>query len=407
MGFISEDLFHFQATLEQAGGNLQEFIRDQYVNKWMSDSLYSAMAIRTSMVNAIHNFLTNEGLFNLERVQMSPVTDPLAHDVEHTPTVNYKGMPYVTTHSMIYSKFLACFNPRVKGIFVDSPNIRLEIESPLRQQRGKYLIDFSQIDIELRRNRGIDFETYKHEPEKVRNILEEDLEQAFDFFERMIIAAVTCIVEKNGDDLKELGVALEVPKQPFPRLRFDDIVKKHGKREPEAKAGEEVSSQFFWVRGLLRENYDLIYPYMLSDGSKIPLRSFSSDMIFNYDVCAKGLLRDTNTWMPALEILSGAIREWLYEPIIERLIDNRILKERPLFENGRLINIQALEGYGPFLTAVAMKDKDGKPHFPETFGGGIGVERTLYALLRGPKIDKIDDLTCFGKNPDSYPIYLF
>jgi hypothetical protein len=130
-------------------------------------------------------------------------------------------------------------------------------------------------------------------------------------------------------------------------------------------------------------------------------------MIYNYDICAKALRRDNNTWMPALEILSGAVREWLYEPIIERLIDNRIITERPIFDDGILINIQALDGYGPFLSAVAMKDENGKPYFPETFGGGIGVERSLYALLRGDKIGKIDDLTCFGKNPDSYPMFLF
>ncbi|MBN2298990.1 MAG: hypothetical protein JXM72_10370 [Deltaproteobacteria bacterium] len=407
MGFISEDLFHFQATLEQTGVSFQEFIKDEYVNKWMSDHLYSAMAIRTTMITAIHAFLASEGLFNMEKVQMSPVTDPLAHDVEHTPTVHYKGMPYVTTHSMIYSKFLACFNPKIKGVYVDSPNIRLEIESPLRTQRGKYLIDFSQIDIELRRNRNIDFEMYKHEPDKVRIILKEDLNRALDFFERMIIAAMSAVVEKNEDDLRYLGVAVEVPAQPFPRVKLDDAIKRYGKRSAEAKAGEEIPSQFFWIQGLLRENYDLIYPYILPDGSKVPLSSFSSDMIYNYDICAKALIRESNTWMPALEILSGAIREWLYEPIIERLIDNRIINERPIFEDGSLVNIQALEGYGPFLSAVAMKDETGRPYFPETFGGGIGVERTLYALLRGVKIEKIDDLTCFGKNPDSYPMFLF
>ena len=407
MGFISEDLFHFQATLEQTGVSFQEFIKDEYVNKWMSDHLFSAMAIRTTMITAIHSFLASEGLFNMEKVQMSPVTDPLAHDVEHTPTVHYKGMPYVTTHSMIYSKFLACFNPRIKGVYVDSPNIRLEIESPLRTQRGKYLIDFSQIDIELRRNRGIDFEMYKYEPDKVMAILKEDLKRSLDFFERMIIAAMSAVVENNEDDLKYLGVAVEVPAQPFPRIKLDDAIKKYGKRAAETKAGEEISSQFFWIQGLLRENYDLIYPYILPDGSKVPLSSFTSDMIYNYDLCAKALIRESNTWMPSLEILSGAIREWLYEPIIERLIDNRIIPERPIFEDGSLVNIQALEGYGPFLSAVAMKNESGKPYFPETFGGGIGVERTLYALLRGVKIEKIDDLTCFGKNPDSYPMFLF
>ncbi|HWR67949.1 MAG TPA: hypothetical protein VN416_02905, partial [Desulfomonilia bacterium] len=107
------------------------------------------------------------------------------------------------------------------------------------------------------------------------------------------------------------------------------------------------------------------------------------------------------------EVLSGAIREWLYEPIICRLLDNRILPEAPVFENGMLQNIASLDGYGPFLTAVHMKDAKGKPYFPETMGAGIGVERTLYALLKGAKIEKIDDITCFGKNPDTYPIFLF
>jgi hypothetical protein len=66
-----------------------------------------------------------------------------------------------------------------------------------------------------------------------------------------------------------------------------------------------------------------------------------------------------------------------------------------------------MEGYGPFLSVVNMKDASGKQYFPDTFGGGLGVERFLYALLRGSKIEKIDDLTFFGKNPDSFPIFLF
>ncbi len=407
MGFIGEDLFHFQASLVQSGSSFEEFVRENYVNKWVSDSLYAAMAIRTTLVNAVHTFLVKEGLLNLERVQISPVTDPLAHDVEHVPTVHYKGMPYVTTHSMIYSKFLACFNERLRGVFVDSPNIRLEIESPQRKQRGKYLIDFSQIDIELRRNRGIDFEQYLKAPERVKRVLVEDFERAIDFFERLIIAMTAAVAEHNEPELELLGVALEVPSQPFPRVRNDAITQRYGKVGTEVRAGDEIPSQFFWVTGLMRENYDLLYPYLLPDGGKVPLGAFSSDMIWNYDICAKALQRKTGDYMPALEILSGAIREWLYEPIVERLIDNRIIKERPVFENGVLTNIQAMGGYGPFLTAAGMQDAEGRPYFPETFGGGIGVERTLYALLRGDRIEKIDDLTCFGKNPDSFPVFLF
>ncbi|MBN2299282.1 MAG: hypothetical protein JXM72_11850 [Deltaproteobacteria bacterium] len=407
MGFIGEDLFHFQASLVQSGITFQDFIRENYIDKWVNEELYAAMTIRTTLVGAVQNFLINEGLVNLERVQMSPVTDPLAHDVEHVPTIHYKGMPYVATHSMIYAKFLACFNPRIKGIFVDSPNIRLEIESPQRKQRGKYLIDFSQIDIEMRRNRNVDFEEYKNSPEQVKKILEEDFERAIDLFERMIIAAMTGIVEKNEEELKYLGVAIEVPDQPFPRIRHDDALKKYGKMDVDAKAGDDIPSQFFWVTGLMRENYDLIYPYILPDGSRLPLTSFTSDMIYNYDICAKSIIRETGKFSPALEIFSGAIREWLYEPIVQRLIDNKIIPEEPKFAGGVLENISIMDGYGPFLAAVAMKDEKGKPYFPDTFGGGLGVERSLFALLKGSKIEKIDDLTCFGKNPDSFPIFLF
>ncbi len=405
MSIIGQSLFGFQAALQQAGSSLETYLDKYYYDKWMGDTLYAAMGIRTTFITAMHQFLADEGLLNLERVQMSPVTDPLAHDVEHTPNIRYKGQRYVMTHSMIYSKFLACYNPKVKGVFVDSPNIRLEIESPDRTQRGKYLIDFSQMDIEVRRNRNIDLDTYKSKPAEVKAIIEEDFEIAVSLFERLIVHAMTKIVEKNDDDLKTLGIAIDVPTRPFPRFQCDASKKKYG-RDFESKVGEEIKDQFFWVTGLMRENYDLIYPYLTPDG-KVPLSEVTSPMIYNYDICAKSIIRDTGKQTPAREVLSGAIREWIHEAIVERLLDNKIIPAKPLFEDGNIKNIDELGGYGPFLLMTAKKDANGKQVFPDTFGGGIGVERTLFTICRGPKLDKIDDLTCFGKNPDSHQIYMF
>lgn len=405
MSLIGQSLFGFQAALKEAGSSLEEYLDKYYARKWVGDTLYAAMSMRTTFVTAMHQFLADEGLFNLERIQMSPVTDPLAHDVEYVPNIHYKGQLYVMTHSMIYSKFLACHNPKIKGVFVDSPNIRLEIESPDRVQRGKYLIDFSQMDLELRRNRDIDLETYLKKPEKVTKILNEDMKKAMDLFERLIIHAMTRLVEKNEDDLKTLGVAIEVPEQPFPRFACDKAKKKYG-RGYEVKLGEEIKEQFFWITGLLRENYDLVYPYLRPEG-KVSLSELSSDMIYNYDICAKSIIRDTGKQSPALEILSGAVREWLHEAIVERLLDNGIIPARPVIYEGNIKNIDELGGYGPFLMMTAKKDEQGRSTFPETFGGGIGVERTLYALTKGPVLDKIDDITCFGKNPDSHQLFMF
>ena len=402
---IGQSLFGFQSALKEAGSSFEEYLDKYYTAKWQSDYLYAALALRTTFVTAMHQFLADEGLFNLERVQMSPVTDPLAHDVEHTPNIRYKGQRYVMTHSMIYAKFLACHNPRLKGVFIDSPNIRLEIESPDRAQRGKYLIDFSQMDVEVRRNRGIDLETYLKEPDRVKGVLKEDMDQGMDLFERLIIHAMTRLVEKNDDELKTLGVAIEVPEQPFPRFRCDQSKQKYG-RDYEVRLGEETPSPFFWITGLLRENYDLVYPYLQPEG-KVSLSQVASDMIYNYDVCAKSIDRDTGKQGPALEILSGAVREWVYEAMVERLLDNGIIPERPVLFEGNIKNIDVLGGYGPFLMIASKKDAQGKGTFPETYGGGIGVERTLYAVCRGPVIEKVDDMTCFGKNPDSHQIYMF
>jgi hypothetical protein len=404
---ISQSLSNFQSALNESSESLETFIKQQYLDKWMGDDLFHAMAIRTTFVNAMHNFLTNYGLLNMERVSLSPVTDPLAHDVEHSPSISYKGHEYMTTHSMIYSKFLACFNPKVKGIFVDSPNIRLELESPTGAQRGKYLIDFSQMDIELRRNRDVQLDRYINNTKEVAAILREDMEKALSFFEELIIAACKAVIAKNELDLAALGVSLEVPTSPFPRFRKDEATAKHGAGGLEQKLGGTIKSQFFWITGLMRENYDLIYPYLKPDSSKLPMADFTSDMIYNYDICAQSLQKSNHRYGPAFEIGSGALREWLYEPIVERLIDNKVLIVRPKIVNGNIENIDELGGYGPFLMAVSQKDKAGKSVFPSTFGGGIGIERALYALLAGSRIRKVDDVTLFGKNPDSHPLYLY
>ena len=404
---IGESLYRFQSALGESGVSLDDYIRGNYTDKWFSDDMYRIMAVRTTFLNAMTGFLVEEGLMNLEKVMLSIVTDPLAHDIEHTPTIDYKGHTYLTTHSMIYSKFMACTNPQIKGVFVDSPNIRLEIESPTHQQRGRYLADFSQMDIEVRRNRGLTLEDYYHNSSKVIEVLNEDMAKIKDMFERMIVRVCEEINRRNSEDLSKLGVVMEVPKTPFPSFANDESRDKYGAREYEEALGRETKSQFFWITGLLRENYDLVYPFLSPDGSVVEKKNVRSGQVFNYDILAKSIDADTGKQTPAKEILSGAIREWLFEPMIERIIANRVLKVRPKFVNGNIENIDELGGYGPFLYFASMKDSQGRPLFPDTMGGGIGIERTLYSVLRGKKVEIIDDVTFFGKNPDSHPLYLF
>ncbi len=405
---IGARLSEYQAELRKGGSHFSAAVNSRYASRWVGPALYSVLKVRTTLVLALEEFLAARGLLNIDRVSMSPITDPLAHDVEHVPVIDYKGVPYRTTHSMIYSKMLACFNREVKGVFVDSPNIRLE--EPSGAQRRKYLVDFSQMDIEMRRSRRIGDSMYYDEPETVSAILKVERDAALDFFEDMIIFALSRIRERNEADLNALGVKYELPAKPFPRVRKDEALAEFGadienRGGLEGALGKKLGSPFFWILGLFRENYDLVYPYTRGDAARPG--TVPSSHIYNYDLIASSLAADGSRGQ-AYEVLSGGLREWVYEVIVQRLIDNHVIAEEPRFsQGGDIENIGALEGYGPFLAAARLRDADGLPLFPETAGGGLGLERFLFATLNGPVVKTIDEVTLFGKNPDSAGVYLF
>jgi asparaginyl-tRNA synthetase len=404
---IGEKLADFQAKLKEGGGSFEAHLRSAYTDRWRGGGLRAALAVRTQLVVALHEFLAGRGLVNIERVSMSPITDPLAHDVEHVPVIDYKGVPYRTTHSMIYCKMLACMNREISGIFVDSPNIRLEREHPEGIQRNKYLVDFSQMDVELRREARISKDRYFRDVAGVAADLERERDRVLGFFEEMVVFAMTRVRDRCGAELASLGVRIDVPSRPFPRFDSDEAVAKYGKSNLERAIGAATGSRFFWVLGLLRENYDLVYPYYKADGSVRDRGEIPSKDVYNYDLAMGSTLADGKPG-DAYEVLSGGLREWIYEAISGRLVANGVLAALPRFSaEGELENMAELDGYGPFLTAARITNGDGEPLFPETAGGGLGIERSLFALLNGPAIRRIEELTFFGKNPDSAPVYLF
>jgi len=321
---VGQQLARFQRRLSAQGETLSVHMERQYGTKWRSESLSHVHRVRTALVSGMTDFLIEAGLLNLERVSLSLVTDPLAHTVEHLAGIPYRGADYVTTHSMIYAKFLACQNPHLKGIFVDSPNIRLEPAEPSGRQRGRYLIDFSQLDVEVRRNSGIGLDHDLDAPEAVEALLREHLEAALRFFEGMARAGLEKVQRLAGDSLQALGVRIDLPETPFPVFHLDEAIAQHGPTDIEAKLGAACASQCFFVVGLLRENYDLIYPYLERSGERRPLSAFTSRQVYNYDLVVKGRHLDGRE-SPAKEVLSGGLREWLPEAIVARLLDNGVI----------------------------------------------------------------------------------
>jgi hypothetical protein len=67
----------------------------------------------------------------------------------------------------------------------------------------------------------------------------------------------------------------------------------------------------------IAENGDSIYPNLRMDG-EVPASEIRSDTID----CAKSIVRDTGRRTSVLEIVSGGIRERLYEAIAGRPFDS-------------------------------------------------------------------------------------
>ena len=280
---IGSALAGWQESLVKQGTSLGQTLQERYLQKWQDPQLGDVLSIRTMFVLGMQEFLAGKGLMNIDRVSLSPITDPLCHDVEHVPVIRYQGVPYRTTHSMIYSKFLACINPAVRGVFIDSPNIRLELPHKEETKKRKYLIDFSQMDIEAKRRDRITDDDYFDEPAKTASLLERQRDDALEFFEDLIIHSVRKVKAMCPECLASLGVTLEVPMKPFPRFYKDESGDDEGM---EARLGAKAGTQFFWVLGLLRENYDLVYPFLKRDGSVSTPSSITSKQVFNYDLCA-------------------------------------------------------------------------------------------------------------------------
>ena len=207
----------------------------------------TTLKVQTEALMAIHDFFHQKGFLQLMPVILSPITDPLSHPV-YDAHIDYLGQRFLLTKSMIFHKQIAIATLDVKGLYIMSPNVRLEL-SDLKNS-GKHLIEFSQLDIEIKKGTAHEFMT-----------LVEDL-----------IIHIHSRVINFCSELEETGVTIHVPRKPFDVYSSRDLKKEFGR-----DYGTKVSLREkdpFWITDFEREfydkedpdnkghyiNYDLFYP---------------------------------------------------------------------------------------------------------------------------------------------------
>lgn len=230
-----------------------------------TESYLEIFKIQTEALRAIHDFLYEKGLVQLMPVILSPVTDPLNHSVDDA-SILYNGQRLQLTKSMILHKQIAVSQLDTRGIYIISPNVRLEHDP----HSDKHLLEFSQLDIELKDASASDFMA-----------LMEDL----------MVHVISKVRSTCADELQRLGSTLKIPKKPFHIHTSVSLFAEFGSQyESEISKREK---NLFWITDFEREfydredpknlghyiNYDLFYPEGYQEGLSGGERDFEYDIL--------------------------------------------------------------------------------------------------------------------------------
>ena len=237
--------------------------------------LATTLRVQSTVLKAIHDFMTSKGFVQLMPIITSRVTDPLWPDpgasIIGRPKINYNGQELVLTQSMILHKQLALITG-LERIYIMSPNIRFE--KPARGATGRHLFEFTQMDFEM-----------AHATMKDVMSLVEDL----------VIYTLKRVREERKEELELLGREVRIPSKPFKVYTTHEMEEKYGS-DWEIKASMDHKEPF-WVTCFKREFYDREDP-------DNPGHYRNYDLIYPEGYG---------------EALSGGEREWEYERIIARM----------------------------------------------------------------------------------------
>ncbi|TKJ28724.1 asparagine synthetase [bacterium (candidate division B38) B3_B38] len=234
------------ALPEEVTRSLQARLSDRRLN--------AVMRIQAVLLREIDEFMRENQVLEIMPVIAAPITDPLTHGVLDAE-IEYYSQRLKLTKSMLYHKQLALVSEERQAIYCVSPNIRLEPAES--SEKGRYLIEFSQVDFEI-----------KHAT--MRDIM--------DFMERLVVRVFTGIKEECRGELQLLRRKLPIPRRPFKVYDSAEVRKVYGEDFERELSLKETSP--FWITNFDREpydkedpthpgsflNYDLIYPEGYGEG---------------------------------------------------------------------------------------------------------------------------------------------
>jgi len=232
----------------------------------------AVLMVKSEAMRAAGAYLRDQGFVEILPVLLSRITDPLHHET-YGGSVDYYGVPYHLTKSMILHKQIAL--KALPRVFCFSPNVRMEPAE--RAGLGRYLAEFVQLDLEIR---------------------DASRDDAIAVGERLLVSILEAVQTQCSRELAVLGRDLSVPETPFERVSFSEAAARFG--EPFDDALSATLAAPSWVVDFprrVREFYDREDPDR-------------PEVLLDMDLVYPGGYG---------EALSGGEREFEMERIVDRL----------------------------------------------------------------------------------------
>jgi asparaginyl-tRNA synthetase len=274
------------------------------------------LRIQDEILSSLREFLRKKGFIEIIAPIIGPVTDPGIRGAKQI-SIDYYGEEFKIMTSMILYKQMAISS--IKKIFAVSPCVRIEPEETIKTKR--HLAEFRQVDIEE---------------------ADATMQDSMRLSEEMLRYVIKRIRDKCSEELDFFGRKLHVPRIPFKRFYYRDVIEIVHSLGFTFRYGEEISHEA--EEALSKEFKE---PFFITHYPK-------QARGFYYLEDVDGTLKDFDLIYPEGfgEAISGGEREHEYERVKMRLESSK----------------EDLSKYKMYLEML-------KSGIPPSSGFGIGVER--------------------------------
>lgn len=315
-----------------SGGSNNMAESESYISYLQTEQAQAIFRLSQAVMDALRDYLGSHGFVEFLSPLISSITDPGLRGAERLPVTLYNRKAYVTSSMVFHKQVLAT---AFRRIYAFAPNVRLEpVENACS---GRHLVEFCQLDLEE---------------------ADATCDDSMALAEGMLAATISAVVEKCSPLLRALGRELQVPRLPFRRFTYSQMMDyaaslglpvKYGDELPQA-VESAVSCEvggFFWITGYPKSCRGFYY----RESDESPGTVSSMDLIF-----PEGFG----------EAISGGEREYRPDSIRRRI------KESGL-------------DTGDFVEFLTMAESGLSP----TSGFGIGVERLVRFISGEREISRV------------------